>query len=256
MSAPASKLNLRPQEKRLLAFVGIVVFIVLNIWLVWPHFGDWTLIKARQERAQKTYQSYQREITKTSGYRVRLRELESAGSSVLPEEQALDLVRTIDGYAQSARLNVIQTIPRARDSAGGPTNRFFEEQSVTLHATSGNEELVNFLVSLTSTNSLIRVKDLSVKLADASGTRLDANMTLIASYQRKTPAKGQPATPATIPSPADASKTAPPKGTTAKTTTRTNRPPASMTATNAAAKGPSKAPPPASRITNAPARKP
>jgi hypothetical protein len=254
MSAPASKLNLRPQEKRLLAFVAIVVFIVLNIWLVWPHFGDWTLIKARQERAQKTYLMYQREITKTSAYRVRLRELENAGSSVLPEEQSLDLARTIDGYAQSARLNVIQSIPRARDSAGGPTNRFFEEQSVTLHATAGNEELINFLVSLTSTNSLIRVKDLSVKLADASGTRLDANMTLIASYQRKAPAKGQPATPANAaPAPAPAAKTAPP---TSKTNTRTNRPPTSMTATNASAKGPSKALSPVPRITNAPARKP
>lgn len=253
MSATASKLNLRPQEKRLLAFVLIVVFIVLNIWLVWPRFGDWTLFKTRQEQAQKNYLRYQQKIAQTPALKVRLRELESAGSSVLPEEQELNLLRTVDGYAQSARLNVIQSIPRTRDSSSNITNKFFEEQSVTMHATSGNEELIDFLVSLTSTNSLIRVKDLNLKLADASGMRLDANMTLVASYQRKPPAKSQPVITATAPASATKPATAP-AGT--KTVTRTNRPPTSPSATNAPARSALKSPAPATRTTNAPGRKP
>jgi len=63
MSA-SSKLNLRPQERRLIAFVAIVLFVVLNIWLVWPHFGDWGKLKMRQFRAMKTFETYRAEIAK------------------------------------------------------------------------------------------------------------------------------------------------------------------------------------------------
>ena len=47
-------MNLRPQERRLVVFVGIVFFVVLNIWLVWPHFGDWTKVSMDRERALRT----------------------------------------------------------------------------------------------------------------------------------------------------------------------------------------------------------
>src|SRR4051812_31276611 len=76
-TAPPGKFALRPQERRLVAFVLVAVFVLLNMWLVWPHFGDWSQIQAKQERARKTHQLYQAEIAKTSGYRVKLRELES-----------------------------------------------------------------------------------------------------------------------------------------------------------------------------------
>jgi len=59
--------------------------------------------------------------------------------------------------------------------------------------------LVNFLVSLTSTNSMIRVKDLSVK-PDPASTRLDGHMTLVASYQRSPAVRTPPAATATTPS--------------------------------------------------------
>ncbi len=111
MSA-SSKLNLRPQERRLIAFVAIVLFVVLNIWLVWPHFGDWGKLKMRQFRAMKTFETYRAEIAKVPGYKVKLRELESAGSSVVPEEQELDLVRTVDNQARLNRLTVITSEPR------------------------------------------------------------------------------------------------------------------------------------------------
>jgi hypothetical protein len=246
MSSGLSKMNLRPQERRFVAFVVIVVFVVLNIWLVWPHFGDWGLITSRRERAEKTLASYQAEQGKTKAYQVRLRELESSGSSVIPDEQELDLVRTVDNQARVNRLNVIQLDPRPRTSMTAQTNRFFEEQYVTLHATCDNEELVNFLGSLASTNSLIRVKDLSLKVADVGATRLDGNMTLVASYQRRAPARTstQPATSA-----------APPPVSTpaaARPAARTNKPSATVPASAATNK-------PAlsrTRLTNQPAKKP
>jgi hypothetical protein len=183
MSA-VSKLNLRPQERRLVAFVAIVLFVVLNIWLVWPHFGDWGKYKMKQFRAKRDYDKFRAEITKVPGYRVRLAELESAGSSVVLEEQDLDFARHVDNQARLNRLTVIQSDPRPRVTADTQTNSFFEEQYLTLQVTSGTEELVNFLVSLTSTNSMIRVKDLTLKPDLPAVTKLNSHMTLVASYQR------------------------------------------------------------------------
>src|SRR5947209_14751703 len=108
MSATPAKLTLRPQERRLIAFVLIVVFVVLNIWLVWPHFSDWGQIEMRRERALKTLATYQSEQGKTKAYQIKLRELESAGSSVIPEEQELDMVRFVDTQARMSGMMVIQ----------------------------------------------------------------------------------------------------------------------------------------------------
>ena len=58
MSAAASKLNLRPQERRLIVLVAIVLFVVLNVWLVWPLFGDWGRYQMNQLRARRTLDTY------------------------------------------------------------------------------------------------------------------------------------------------------------------------------------------------------
>jgi hypothetical protein len=244
MTSALAKMNLRPQERRLIALVAIVLFVVLNIVFVWPHFGDWGTIKIKQERAEHTLQTYETEIQKTKGYQVKLRELESAGSSVVPDEQELDLVRVVDTQARLNGLYLIAMDTHAKQSAT-QTNRFFEEQYVTLHATSDNDQLINFLVSLTSTNSLIRVKDLTLKPADIAATKLDEQMTLVASYQRKTPAKSQPQ-----PAPA-ATNLGLAKGPAPHPMVRTNKAagkPAGA-ATNRTAN-------PRSRLTNQPAKKP
>jgi Tfp pilus assembly protein PilO len=245
MSAGLSKLNLRPQERRLIALVAIVLFVVLNIVFVWPHFNDWGRLKLAQLRAERTLQTYQSEIAKSKAYNVKLRELESAGSSVLPEEQELDLVKVVDSQAQLNGLFLIQLDSRPKQSTT-QTNRFFEEQYVTLHVTSDNEQLVNFLVSLTSNNSLIRVKDLTIKTADAAATKLDELMTLVASYQRKTPAKTQAPIVPTRTTNAVPAKTPGPR-----TIGKTNKPALSPTAsvTNKTAI-------PRPRLTNQPARRP
>jgi Tfp pilus assembly protein PilO len=206
MSSAFAKLNLRPQERRLVVFVGIVLFVVLNLWFVWPHFGDWGKVQAQSARSEKTLATYQDEIARQPAYRVKLRELESAGSAVVPEEQALDLVRIVNEQSSRNRLMVSRADPRPRISTTY-TNRFFEEQYVTITVNSGNEELVNFLVSLTSTNSLIRVRDMLLKV-DPSGFRLIGDITLVASYQKNAPAQPQTASPASSRSLAAAGKSA------------------------------------------------
>lgn len=185
MSNPLDKLNLRPQEKRLLVFVGIVTFVVLNILLVWPHFKDWSVISAELEKARETLRTYANETSRSGDYETKLRVLEGTGPNVIPEEQDLDLVRTVQSQTIASGLRVSRSDPKPKTS-NSRTNQFFEEQTLSLRFEAGNEELVKFLVSLASTNSLIRVQDLDVR-PDRGGFKLSGNLTLIASYQKNQP---------------------------------------------------------------------
>ena len=45
MSTSLDSLNLRPQEKRILVVIAVVVFVVLNLVLVVPRFKDYGKIK-------------------------------------------------------------------------------------------------------------------------------------------------------------------------------------------------------------------
>jgi Tfp pilus assembly protein PilO len=191
MMASLDKLNLRPQEKRLIVGVAVVIFVVLNIWFVWPHFSDWKTVRAGTERARKTVQTYKAEIARGPEYQKRLKDLEQEGASVVTEEMTLNLERTVEKLSVASGVTVTRRDPRLR-AANSQTNQFFEEQTLNLKFITGNDELVKFLLSLASTNSLIRVQDLSLKPA-AGGTRLDGDVTLVASYQKKIP---------TVPSPA------------------------------------------------------
>lgn len=192
MSSFLSKLNLRPQERRLLVIVSSIVFAVLNVWFVWPHFKDWGRTQQDQAKAQKRFQEYQKEIAKVPSYETRLKLLEKEGATVLAQEQELDLVlvRTVQNLARITGISLNRSNKRISNTV---TNQFFEEQANDIQIEAGNEELINFMVSLASTNSLIRVQDLRLSVAP-SGFRLSGNMTLVASYQKNPAAK-----PATAP---------------------------------------------------------
>ena len=219
MTAFLDKLNLRPHERRLVAGIAIVFFIVMNVWFVWPHFDDWQIVSNGKIAAEKTLRNYQMEIARMPAHRSKLSQLEAAGSSVVADEQELDLVRTVDLQSRAAGVTLMKQSSRPMINTG-QTNQFFEEQSIAIQTFANNEELVNFLISLASTNSLIRVRDMSLS-PDPSGTRLKSDMTLVASYQKKTPAKPAPAPPAT-----------------ARSGAQTNRPAQSKAATNAAGANP------------------
>ena len=45
------KLNLRPQERRLVVIVGLIIFVLLNMWFVWPYFDDWGRVRGEIARA-------------------------------------------------------------------------------------------------------------------------------------------------------------------------------------------------------------
>ena len=179
MSSQLAKLDLRPNERRLLVAVATGVFVVLNIWLVWPHFNDWAKVKVKMGEAQKKLENYQAEVNRIPQYQGQLNSLVGDETAVMPEDQAIHLLRTIQSHA--AQNGVVIT---GNSRASSKTNETFLEQTQNISVQSGEKQLVDFLYNLSTGNSMIRVRELNLR-PDASKTLLGGNITLVASYQRK-----------------------------------------------------------------------
>ena len=177
MSSYFDKLNLRPQERRLLVAVATVVFIVLNVWLVWPHFKDWGRVKTRLKEAQKKLDTYLAEKKRIPEYGARVKSLVGDEVVVLPADQAVQFLRIIQ--SQAAQSGVVIT---GNSRATSKTNETFLEQTQNISVQSGEKQLVDFLYNLGAGNSMIRVRELNLR-PDANRMALGGNITLVASYQ-------------------------------------------------------------------------
>jgi hypothetical protein len=67
------------------------------------------------------------------------------------------------------------------------TNQFFVEQTQNINAVATDEQLVDFLYKLGSGASMVRVRDLELQ-PDNTRQHLNANIRLVASYQKSAPA--------------------------------------------------------------------
>ena len=195
-------------ERRFIVVAIVVVFAVVNLWFVLPRFNDWGQIRSRHETALATRAKYEKEIAQTGTYTSQIGKLESEGVSVPLEDQSVNLFQTINSQAvQSGVILPVNTPQPER------TNQFFLERAQSLTFQSSEAQLVDFLYKLGDGNSLIRVRALSLRPADPSRQTLGGNITLIASYQKKSSTR-----PASAAAPAPASV---PAGTV-----KTNKPPA------------------------------
>lgn len=209
MASFFDKLNLRPQERRFVVIAITIIVVVVSVLFVFPRFKDWNRLQEAQALARATLQTNELEIARVPEYQNQLRKLESAGSAVLPAEQALDLTRTVQTKAQESGIAITGTRPTSTLGTGS-TNQFFDEQGVSLDISSLDKELVDFLVSLGSGDSMIRVRDMDLR-PDPPQYRLIGKLTLVASYQKKP--KPSPASTAARPpaaAPAAPARTNPP----------------------------------------------
>ena len=197
MNGYFSKLN--SSERRFVVFVGMLFFLVINIFWVWPHFSDWGVTRGRLAAATSTLETFNAMFEKTNGLAGEVEKMQRAGANVPPEDQAVSFLRTIQTQAAQSGVEVGGTgrlITR--------TNQFFMEQIQTITVAAGEPQLVDFLYNLGSGDSLVRVRDLSLR-PDPQHQKLQANITLIASYQKNVkvaPAAPAKTAPAAKPAPA------------------------------------------------------
>ena len=203
MKSVFDKLNLRPAERRLVIIVMIVVFIVLNFIFVWPHFGDWGKLKNRRKVALELKFQYEREINNTKLYTSQLKDLERQGATVQTEAQALTLSTEVQNQAalSGVQVNRYDPVRQTAMSIGGKTNQFFEEQSGIINVTTEEKSLVDFLYSLGTGRSYIRVRSFTLN-PDPPRHKLQGNVTLVASYQKKAPTRAATIATAAPPPPA------------------------------------------------------
>ena len=195
--------GLRPFEKRVVVGFGALFFVVLNFLFVIPHFSDLAAVHQRMADAQRKLARYQTEIAQTNVYTGGLREFERENSDVPPEDQSLQFANTVNGQAGQSGVHIV-----SNSHINTQTNQFFLEKSQSLSVQSGEQQLVDFLYSLGSGNSQIRVRDLSVR-PDPPRQQLVAQVKLVASYQKKPSARSTGRPGSAPPSRATASEVTP-----------------------------------------------
>jgi hypothetical protein len=184
-------------ERRLAVGALVVLILVLNAVFIWPHHSDWGNLQNRIATARKNLAHYHDVIAQSSGYDAQVKSLANQGEFVATEDMAINFMRTIQ--SQSAASGVLlQNTSRQLQR----TNEFFTEQTQNITVQANDSQLVDFLYKLGNDASMIRVRELELQ-PDGTHHYLNANIQLVASYQKKTGAI-PPAVPA-----APASPTAP-----------------------------------------------
>jgi Tfp pilus assembly protein PilO len=184
--------HLRPLERRLAVGVVVVLILVLNWVFIWPHFADWGNLRGRLASARRKLELYQATIAQATNYQAQVKSLEGQGEFVAPEDQAINFMRTIQAQAEASgvgRPNYSRSIMLTNDA-------FFIEQKQNITVVATDQQLVDFLYKLGSGSSMIRVLDLELQ-PDGPRQHLNANIRLVASYQKN------PAAPARAAAPAD-----------------------------------------------------
>lgn len=185
--------NLRPFEKRVVVAVAALFFVVLNYLFVLPYLKERDRVEERYFQANRKLRLYDTELTQTNTYAREVRRMENEGAEVPPEDQARHFANTINVQAGQSGVQITSF-----GKTTFTTNQFFIELSQTISAQSPEEPLVDFLYNLGSGNSLIRVRDLNLR-PDPARQQIVSTITLVASYQKKAPAKPAASAPPAAP---------------------------------------------------------
>jgi type II secretory pathway component PulM len=187
--------QLKPQERRWLIAIGCVVFITLNYFFIWPQFKQWQANTLRMKAATEKIALYRAEIVHQPEYKQKIAQLDAESQNIPQEDQAVHFEnyfrdRAIENGVQIQSTSRLQT----------RTDAFTMEQQTTIQVLAAEKNLVDFLYSLGSSGSLMRVKAMSLRPLDMNRFQLHADLTLAESYLRN-PASTGPAKAGTAANP-------------------------------------------------------
>jgi len=206
-------------ERRLAVGVLVLLVLVLNFVYIWPHLSDWGKLHRRLEDANHKLDLWQKTIAQTETYAATVNSLESEGAFIPQEDQAVNLLRTVQSQSAQSGVGIVNT----SRSTTRTNDAFFVEQIQNLTVIGDDKQLVDFLYKLGSSASMIRVRDLTLQ-ADAARQRLNANIQLVASYQKNPNSSAAAPSPATRTTPktlmSSASKNTGATNTISKTATK------------------------------------
>ena len=182
--------QLRPLERRLAIGVLVLLFLVLNYVFIWPHFSDWGNLQRRGDDARRKLKLYQTAIAQAPTYEAQVKSLQSGGEFVALDDQSVNMLRTIQAQSAQSGVGIVNTSRQITHT----NDAFFVEQVQNINVLGDDKQLVDFLYKLGSGASMIRVRDLELQ-PDAAKQHLNANIRLVASYQKNAPANNlKPAT--------------------------------------------------------------
>jgi Tfp pilus assembly protein PilO len=179
-------MQLRPLERRFAVGVMVVLFLVLNAVFIWPHSSDWGKLQERLAAAHKDLARDQAVLLDKPKYDALVKNLEGQGEFVAPEDIAVNMMRTIQNQSAQSGVALLNQSPPTTKEA----DEFFSQLTRNINVTATDEQLVDFLYKLGSGASMIRVRDLELQ-PDAAKTHLNANIKLVASYQKTATAKAK-----------------------------------------------------------------
>lgn len=183
------KLNLRPQERRFVVGVFVVVVIILNYVFIWPYFSDWTKVSKDIESSKATITRYQEEIQRDKdkgGYEEMLNKLDKTGPMVQLKEGDVQLQTTVMRLAETCRISILNYTP-SKLTTTSTNQSFFDEQSASISFAAEEKDLLDFLYAVGGDNSMIRVRELNLKPQDNNRYRLSCTVKLTATYAKKAP---------------------------------------------------------------------
>ncbi len=173
--------QLRPLERRMAVGVLVIFIVVLNWVFIWPHFSDWGNLQRRGDDARRKLKLYQTAIAQTDAYQKQVNSLQSQGEFVALENQGVNMLRTIQSQSMQSGVGIVNTSRQITHT----NDAFFVEQVQNINVLGDDKQLVDFLYKLGSGASMIRVRDLELQ-PDAAKQHLNANIQLVASYQKNT----------------------------------------------------------------------
>jgi len=204
MSAALDSLNLRPQEKRIIVVIAVVVFVVLNLVLVVPHFKDYGQIQKNLAATRlniANYNAYIAKDTNAGGFRDQLKKWHTQPEGAVSTKE-IQLEQTVDAQARACGVFIRSRNNVALQSLGpaSQSDKFFERQSIKITAEATEDALVKFLYEVGNDPAMIRVWELQLNpLEPAQRYRLNASITLTADYQKTIVTNTPLAKPAVLP---------------------------------------------------------